>query len=118
MNNLYNNFIPSSLNQHPYPSTPSVNIQGPSLLCYIGRIDCDYPDYLILKLLEQCGKVASWRRLTEEATQSLKSFGYCSFVGCDGVLRAMRILNNFEFGSKKLLVCNFILHYFTVNTFK
>jgi hypothetical protein len=54
--------------------------------------------------LQQCGKVANWRRVADPVTGKLKGFGFCDYESADGVLRALRILNNCKLDGQELLV--------------
>jgi RNA recognition motif-containing protein len=71
---------------------------------FVGKIDVSFPDLLIYKILEQCGSITNWRRVSDGVTGALKTFGYCHYAYCEGVLRAVRLLNDFQLGSQRLVV--------------
>jgi len=74
------------------------------LQAYVGKIPDSVPDGFIKNLLEQCGNVAKWERVTDPTSGKPKPFGFCKFVGADSVLRALRLLNGIEFDGGALLL--------------
>lgn len=74
---------------------------------YVGKIAPTVPDAVIRTLLEACGRLRSWKRQEDPATKEPKGFGFAEFDDAEGVLRAMRLLNNLELdGQELLLKCN------------
>lgn len=65
-----------------------------------------------------CGKVVAWKRMAGvsgklqvfhlnihvRALVSLQGFGFCDFEEPEDTLRALRVLNDFQLGDKKLIV--------------
>lgn len=74
------------------------------LQAYVGKIPESVPDGFIKNLLEQCGSVAKWERVTDPTSGKPKPFGFCKFIGADSVLRALRLLNGIEFDGGALLL--------------
>ena len=60
-----------------------------------------FPFYVID--FKECGKVASWKRI-QGVGGKYQAFGFCDFEDPEGTLRALRILNDFQIGEKKLVV--------------
>jgi RNA recognition motif-containing protein len=81
---------------------------GRALIVFVGKIDLSFPDFLISKILEKCGTVTHWRRVSDGVTGVSKPFGYCHYATCEGILRCVRLLNDFQLGSQKLVVCFFV----------
>lgn len=78
-----------------------------STTVYVGKIASSVPDSVIRTLLEACGRVRSWKRQEDPDTKQLKGFGFCEFEDAEGVLRALRLLNNLKLdGQELLLKCN------------
>jgi len=71
---------------------------------YVGKIPAGLPDSWLKELLETCGAVTSWDRVTDPSTAQPKSFGFCKFGDADGVLRALRLLNGLEVDTNQLLL--------------
>ena len=57
---------------------------------------------------QACGKFDSWKRVADPTTGKWKKFGFCEFHSAEGALRAFRLLNDFQLGPTKLLVCDWI----------
>lgn len=90
----------------PPPRAPAAPAAAPQkqLQAYVGKIPDSVPDGFIKNLLEQCGTVAKWERVTDPTSGKPKPFGFCKFVGADSVLRALRLLNGIEFDGGALLL--------------
>lgn len=71
---------------------------------YVGRIPLSIQDDMFQQLLRLAGEVVSWKRLPDSATQTLKAFGFCTYVNQEDALRAMRLLNGLELGGQQLLL--------------
>lgn len=83
------------------------SIAEKSTTVYVGKIAPSVPDSVIRTLLEACGAVRSWKRQEDPETKQPKGFGFCEFEDAEGVLRAMRLLNDLELdGQELLLKCN------------
>jgi len=48
--------------------------------------------------------VAKWERVTDPTSSKPKPFGFCTFIGAESVLRALRLLNGLEIDGGGLLV--------------
>ena len=78
-----------------------------STTVYVGKIAATVDDATIKALLEACGAVRSWKRVTDPETQAPKGFGFCEYEDAEGVLRAIRLLHNLSLdGQELLLKCN------------
>ena len=88
------------------PAAPPVAAAPPQkmLQAYVGKIPETVPEEFLKQLLELCGTVAKWERVTDPTTGKPKPFGFCKFVGQDSVLRALRLLNGLETDGGALLV--------------
>lgn len=74
---------------------------------YVGKIANTVDDSIMKSLLEACGAVKSWKRQEDPETKQPKGFGFCEFEDAEGVLRALRLLNNMALDGQELLVkCN------------
>jgi hypothetical protein len=62
------------------------------------------PDDLIRAMLDACGAVESWKRVTDPGTNKPKSFGFAEFVDAEGALTALATLNELQLYSQALLV--------------
>ncbi|ULT88695.1 hypothetical protein L3Y34_007716 [Caenorhabditis briggsae] len=80
-------------NHHKTELTPAV---------FVGNISEKCSDEFIQKILNECGEVASWKRI--KSNGKFPCFGFCTFVDLEGTLRALRILHEFHLGDKKLTV--------------
>eukprot|EP01133_Synstelium_polycarpum_P006673 gene6673-7756_t len=70
---------------------------------YVGRIPDTVADDFIKGLLELCGNVVKWNRASETGGK-LKGFGFCEYETPEGVLRALRLLNDLQVDDKKLML--------------
>ncbi|KIH65822.1 hypothetical protein ANCDUO_03850 [Ancylostoma duodenale] len=53
--------------------------------------------------LDECGTVTTWKRI-QGSNGKYQAFGFCDFEEPEGTLRALRVLNDFQIGEKKLVV--------------
>jgi len=112
---------PSMVAAPPMPPHPSVVVNAASsssvavttagkktedqtTTVYVGKIPPTVDDDFIRRLLELCGDVAFWRRVTDPTTGQLKGFAFCDFKSPEGVLRALRLLNGLEIDGHNLLL--------------
>ncbi|CAD6191617.1 unnamed protein product [Caenorhabditis auriculariae] len=70
---------------------------------FVGNISEKCTDEFMYKILEECGKTSSWKRI-RGSNGKLQGFGFCNFVEPIGTMRALRVLNEFQIGEKKLVV--------------
>ena len=67
---------------------------------YVGKIASSIGDDVVLKLLEACGPVRSWKRMEDPDTKALKPFGFCEYEDAEGVIRALALLQNLAVGGQ------------------
>jgi RNA-binding protein 25 len=107
---MYNPMMPQYPNQVPnvVPSKP-VEIKK----VWVSHIPPSLSDTFMLKLLETCGPVASWKRTTDQNGRP-KGFGFCEFQTVEGMLKALRLLNHlkleegYELSVSKIILLKFI----------
>ncbi|KAK0409674.1 hypothetical protein QR680_004686 [Steinernema hermaphroditum] len=75
----------------------------PVTTVFVGNICDKAEDELVKSLLQECGPVSTWKRI-QGPNGRLQAFGFCEFDHPDGTLRALRVLNDFQLGNKKLVV--------------
>lgn len=95
--------IPPQIIAKPMPMVPKPIIVEQTTV-YVGKIPPTVEDEFIRKLLEFCGDVAFWRRVTDPTTGQLKGFAFCDFKSPEGVLRALRLLNGLDIDEHQLLL--------------
>ncbi|MCQ2815879.1 MAG: hypothetical protein MJ252_01310 [archaeon] len=81
---------------------PSKPIYESTKVC-VSNIPENISDSFFLKLLETCGNVLSWKRLAD-FNGKLKSFGICEYQTVEGMLKCMRLLNNYPLEESTLEV--------------
>ncbi|GAM27320.1 hypothetical protein SAMD00019534_104950 [Acytostelium subglobosum LB1] len=87
----------------PLPA-PTREIHNSQLMSiYVGKIPETLDDGFIRKLIGLCGKVVKWNRASDTSGK-LKGFGFCEYDSPEGVLRALRLLNNLQLDDKNILV--------------
>lgn len=70
---------------------------------WIGKIPESVSNTFMLKLLETCGQVCSWKRMTD-AKGKLNSFGICEYTMVESMLKCLRLLNNLPIDDSELQV--------------
>jgi RNA recognition motif. (a.k.a. RRM, RBD, or RNP domain) len=75
-----------------------------STTLYVGKIALSVEDSVIKSLLEACGPVKSWKPVQDPETQKSKGYGFCEFEEADGVLHALRFLNNLSLDGQELML--------------
>ncbi|KAL6071029.1 putative RNA-binding protein 25 [Balamuthia mandrillaris] len=89
----------------PTPATAmSPTATAQQTTAYVGKIAPTVEDDFLQAILEQCGTVASWKRIKDPLTDQNKSFGFCKYENPEGLLCALRVLNDFELEGSKLLI--------------
>jgi hypothetical protein len=88
------------------PLTPeerelSVILEDKVTTVWVGKICPGVGDEAIKRLLEACGDVVNWRRLSDASGQP-KGFGFCDFKNAHGALCALAVLNNLLLGDRQL----------------
>ena len=99
------NPIPMGMNLLNRPSTST----GEYRKVWVGKIPPSVSDTFILKLLETCGSVASWKRGKDHMDRP-KGFGVCEYHTVESMLKCLRLLNHlrleeaYELQVNKLLI--------------
>jgi RNA-binding protein 25 len=70
----------------------------------VGRIPASATDDFVERLLQQCGKVANWKRMMDPISNTPRPFGFARFENEEGALRALRLLSNLEIDGNQLLL--------------
>ncbi|KAK9825406.1 hypothetical protein WJX81_001920 [Elliptochloris bilobata] len=82
----------------------SAALPGKATTLYVGKIALSVEEEAIRALLEACGPVKSWKRMTDPSTGAPKGFGFCEYEEVEGVLCALRLLNNLKLDGQELLL--------------
>ena len=53
-------------------------------------------DDRVQEILGLFGKVMQWKRASDPSSGKLKGFGFCTFDSPDAVLKALRVLNDYQ----------------------
>ncbi|KAI6175124.1 hypothetical protein M3Y99_01993500 [Aphelenchoides fujianensis] len=85
----------------PPPSAPKPP-QATALL-FVGNITERCPDVLMRQMLELCGPIENWKRI-QGADGRFPPFGFCGFLHPSSAVLAIRVLDGFLLGEKKLNV--------------
>jgi len=85
-------------------SMMSKPIEEKNTQVYVGKIAATVEDDFVRKLLETCGKVVKWNRYVDPVTEQPKPFGFVDYENAEGVLRALRLLNNLALDGNPLQV--------------
>ena len=75
-----------------------------SRVVWVGNIHYDVTDQMIISEFSKCGKVKSFRIVTDNATGKPKGFGFCEFEDAECAHAAIRLLNGREFKGRTLRV--------------
>jgi hypothetical protein len=67
-------------------------MQGEYKKVWVGHIPPGTSDAFILRLLETCGTVSSWKRTTDQQDKP-KGFGLCEYLTVESMLKCLRLLN-------------------------
>ncbi len=70
---------------------------------WIGKIPDGISETFMKKLLECCGQVTSWRRVTNSSGK-LNSFGFCEYSTVESILKCLRLLNGYPLLGSELQV--------------
>ncbi|XP_054823935.1 RNA-binding motif protein 25 isoform X2 [Prosopis cineraria] len=76
----------------------------PQTTVYIGKIASTVENEFMLSLLQLCGPIKSWKRPQNPTNGTPLSFGFWEFDSAEGVLRALRLLNNLNVDGQELMV--------------
>lgn len=89
-------FIKHPQNEPPYEKAPTTTV-------FVGNIHEKASNELMKSLLNRCGSVTQWKRV-HGANNRFQAFGFCEFDHPDATMRALRFLNDFNLGGKKLSI--------------
>jgi RNA recognition motif-containing protein len=67
-------------------------MQGEYKKVWVGHIPPGTSDAFILRLLDTCGTVSSWKRTTDQQDRP-KGFGLCEYTTVESMLKCLRLLN-------------------------
>ena len=70
---------------------------------WVGKIPDGVSDTFMLRLLETCGTVVSWKRVTDSKGKQ-NSFGIREYLTVESMLKSLRLLNNFPIDNSELQV--------------
>ena len=76
---------------------------GEKCKIWVGKIPEGISETFIRKLLECCGQVTSWRRVTNSSGK-LNSFGFCEYSTVESILKCLRLLNGYPLGNSELQI--------------
>uniref|UniRef100_A0A8L8KSU9 RRM domain-containing protein n=1 Tax=Heligmosomoides polygyrus TaxID=6339 RepID=A0A8L8KSU9_HELPZ len=77
--------------------------QKPVTTVFVGNISDKCSNEFMQQMLQECGTVTTWKRI-QGSNGKFQAFGFCDFEDPHGTLRALRVLNDFQIGEKKLVV--------------
>ena len=86
----------------PLPSDEPRTKSERSTKVYIGKIPGGLSDYFMEQLFLECGPINSWRRILDSSGKPL-NFGFVEFTYVEGMLRCLRLMNNLQIQSSKLV---------------
>lgn len=89
-------FIPPQIQIAPVKQKPVTTV-------FVGNISEKCSNEFMQQMLQECGKVTTWKRI-QGSNGKFQAFGFCDFEEPEGTLRALRVLNDFQIGEKKLVV--------------
>ena len=87
---------PLMMNQMQKPTNDNKKV-------WVGKIPDGVSDTFMLRLLETCGTVVSWKRVTDSRGKQ-NSFGICEYLTVESMLKSLRLLNNFPIDNSELQV--------------
>eukprot|EP00005_Dracoamoeba_jomungandri_P008783 CAMPEP_0174275112 /NCGR_PEP_ID=MMETSP0439-20130205/59651_1 /TAXON_ID=0 /ORGANISM="Stereomyxa ramosa, Strain Chinc5" /LENGTH=587 /DNA_ID=CAMNT_0015367191 /DNA_START=8 /DNA_END=1771 /DNA_ORIENTATION=+ len=99
--------IAQSVTAIPPTTQTIIKVPSPSpqkhTTVYVGKIAASVEDDFLHVVLQQCGSVTSWKRVTG-LNNTQRAFGFCEYESAEGVLTALRILNGYVIDGDKLLL--------------
>ncbi|CAI4222860.1 unnamed protein product [Auanema sp. JU1783] len=91
----------------PFGATPAAapvpTKSTPVTTVFIGNISEKCTNEFMQQMLQECGTVTNWKRI-QGSNGKFQAFGFCDYESPEGTLRALRVLNDFQIGDKKLVV--------------
>ena len=76
---------------------------GEKCKIWVGKIPEGISETFMRKLLECCGQITSWRRVTDSSGK-LNSFGFAEYSTVESILKCLRLLNGYPLGNSELQV--------------
>jgi RNA recognition motif-containing protein len=76
-------------------NAPTLPTSGEYKKIYVGKIPPGVSDTFMVKLLETCGPVASWKRGTDHNGKA-RGFGFCEYHSVESMLKSLRLLNHLK----------------------
>ena len=70
---------------------------------WVGKIPEGISETFMKKLLDCCGQVTSWKRVTNSSGK-LNSFGFCEYSTVESILKCLRLLNGYPLLGSELQV--------------
>uniref|UniRef100_A0A913HTD2 PWI domain-containing protein n=2 Tax=Strongyloides stercoralis TaxID=6248 RepID=A0A913HTD2_STRER len=78
-------------------------LDSPQAKVFVSGITKLISDEILKKIFEQCGEIFKWKR-TEGADGTLQPFLFCEYVDAQSSVKAVKFLNNFKLGDRRLIV--------------
>ena len=100
-NNMIQMGIPIMLPQFYIGNNQDQTPVGEQCKIWIGKIPDGISETFMRKLLECCGQLTSWKR-SANSTGKLNSFGFCEYATVEGILKCLRLLNNYPLINNEL----------------
>jgi RNA recognition motif-containing protein len=82
-------------NMMNFVNQPAVPHTGEYKKVYVSKIPPGLSDSFMLKLLETCGTVSEWKRMTDQNGR-VRSFGLCEYHSVESMLKCLRLLNSLK----------------------
>uniref|UniRef100_A0A1I7XLF0 L-aminoadipate-semialdehyde dehydrogenase-phosphopantetheinyl transferase n=1 Tax=Heterorhabditis bacteriophora TaxID=37862 RepID=A0A1I7XLF0_HETBA len=89
--------------QFPPPQAQVTTKPTPVTTVFVGNISEKCSNEFMQQMLQECGVVTNWKRI-QGSNGKYQAFGFCDYEDPEGTLRALRVLNDFQIGEKKLVV--------------
>jgi hypothetical protein len=86
---------PSLLSRSTASTVSAAHVLRP-MNVFISKIPLNVDDVCLRQLLDQCGRVVKWTRMTNPVTGELRNFGFCQFLGPAGLVGAKRLLSDLK----------------------
>jgi RNA recognition motif-containing protein len=78
-----------------FVNQPNLPASGEYKKVYVSKIPPGLSDSFMLKLLETCGTISEWKRMTDQNGR-LRSFGLCEYHSVESMLKCLRLLNHLK----------------------
>mmetsp|Transcript_22724 Transcript_22724/g.33885 ORF Transcript_22724/g.33885 Transcript_22724/m.33885 type:complete len:531 (-) Transcript_22724:260-1852(-) len=94
------NLMQAPPKQQPVIKAPPALVSTPlfsGISLFVGKLPPDMKDEPLRGILEQCGPIAKWSRIS-------KKFGFCEYVSPDSAARALRLLKDIKINGQALTI--------------